>query len=345
MSKMWKVAVIGAGDMGRQHVRGWTLAGHEVVSVTDIDAERVKPLAAEFGIERTYADYKEAVAQPEVEIVSICLPLSLHAPVTIYAAEQGKHVFCEKPLARNFREAAAMEEAVNKASVQFGLGFQRNLSRSIGVVKDWIEEGKLGRPVVCQCDSVAQIRPKRIMHDANGNAGPLMDLGCHYYVMWQTIFQSLPKTVYAHGNVMAKDRKELSHIEKLAIDTAAVTIEYESGDTGIFTVTWGMAPNFKMKSYQDRIYGPNGGIEGGLNNNPKKIMLYEEDQVTEVPLESYASLHKAQFDLFVDALNNGKPAPVSFQAGREVLATTLAIFKSIETGEVIDFASFYKQLV
>lgn len=345
MSKIWKVAVIGAGDMGKSHVSGWKMAGHQVVSITDIDQERAGQIAKEFDVPQTYADYKEAIGQPDVEIVSICLPLSFHAPVTIYAAEQGKHVFCEKPLARNFQEADAMEEAVNKAGVQFGIGFQRNLSRSIWTVRDWIEEGRLGRPVISQCDSVAQIRPKRIMHDANGNAGPLMDLGCHYFIMWQTMFQSLPKTIYARGEIMARDRQELAHIEKLAVDSAVVTIEYESGDIGIFTVTWGMAPNFKMKAYQDRLFGPKGGVEGNLNGNPGKVTLYEEDQVSEVPLEKYKSLHQEQFDRFVDALNTGKAAPTSFKEARDVLATTLAIFKSIETGEVIDFASFYKQLV
>ncbi|MDB5085599.1 MAG: hypothetical protein JWN30_2485, partial [Bacilli bacterium] len=101
---------------------------------------------------------------------------------------------------------------------------------------------------------------------------------------------------------------------------------------------------FKMKGHQDRIYGPRGGAEGGFNNNTKKITLYEEDQVEEISLEAYSSLHKEQFDLFVNALNEGKPAPVSFQAGRDVLAVTLAIFKSIETGQIIDFPAFYKEI-
>ncbi|MDB5084581.1 MAG: hypothetical protein JWN30_1467, partial [Bacilli bacterium] len=247
VGKAWKVAVIGAGDMGNQHVKGWQMAGHEVVSVTDIDTERVNALAQEFNVKHVYADYKEAIASQEVEIVSICLPLALHERITVHAAEQRKHVFCEKPLASNFQEAGRMEEAVKKAGVQFGIGFQRNLSKGITAAKDLVQGGKLGRPVIFHCDGVAQIRPKRIMHDAKGNMGPLMDLGCHYYVMWQTVFGSLPKTVHAYGKVLAKDRPELAQIAELAIDSAVVTIEYESGDIGIFTVTWGMPPQFKMK--------------------------------------------------------------------------------------------------
>ncbi|TNJ66992.1 Gfo/Idh/MocA family oxidoreductase [Paenibacillus hemerocallicola] len=339
MSKIWKVAVIGTGDMGKQHIKGWQLAGHEVVSVTDIDLQRARELATQFNVKQVYQDYKEAIVDRDVEIVSVCLPLALHAPVTIFAAEQGKHIFCEKPLARNFREVADMEEAVRKAGVQFGLGLQRNLSVGVQTARQYVQEGRLGRPVIFHNDSLAQIRPKRVMHDADGNGGPLMDLGCHYYIMWQTVFASRPKTVYARGQLLAKDREELAHIAKLAYDTAQVTIEYETGDVGIFTVSWGLPPGVKLKAHVDRLYGPKGGLEGGFNNNAAKLTFYDGDQVSELHLESYASLHNEQFRLFVDALNEGKPAPVGFEAGKDVLALTLAIFRSIETGEVIDFGS------
>lgn len=343
MSKSWKVAVIGSGDMGKQHVKGWQAAGHEVVSITDIDASRASALAQECGVPTVYQDYKEAIAEPNVEIVSICLPLAFHAPVTIFAAEAGKHIFSEKPLARNPEESAAMEAAVRKAGVRFGLGFQRNLSQGVHKAKELVQAGTLGRPVFFECDSVAEIRPKRIMHDANGNMGPLMDLGCHYFIMWQTVFQSTPKSVYARGKVLAKERPELAHIQELAIDSAVVTVEYESGDVGVFTVTWGMPPKFKMKAREDRLFGPKGGISGGFNSNPSKLNLYIEDGVEELPLVTYKSLHKEQFDRFVQALEGqGEPA-AAFREGNDILLLTLAIFKSIETGEVIDFKAFCKE--
>jgi predicted dehydrogenase len=109
MEKSMKIAVIGAGAMGRQHVKAWKLAGHEVVSIADLDMKLSKKLAEEFGVEKIYGDYRKAVEDPSIDIVSICLPLAMHAPVTVYAAENGKHIFCEKPLARSFEEVAQME--------------------------------------------------------------------------------------------------------------------------------------------------------------------------------------------------------------------------------------------
>src|SRR5690554_167263 len=96
--KVYNIAVIGSGDMGKLHVKAWKLAGHQVVSVTDVDTARAQELADQFEVPKVYSDYKESIHVDEIDVVSICLPLVFHAPVTIYAAEMGKHIFCEKPL-------------------------------------------------------------------------------------------------------------------------------------------------------------------------------------------------------------------------------------------------------
>jgi predicted dehydrogenase len=129
--------VLGAGDMGRRHVRAWSALGHQVCSVTDVDQRRAHELAQEHGVARVHADYREAVADPEPEIVSISLPLALHAPATVAAARHGKHVVCEKPLCRTPAEADQMEAAVRDAGVHFGLGLQRNLAEGVGLLRRW----------------------------------------------------------------------------------------------------------------------------------------------------------------------------------------------------------------
>jgi len=330
--------------MGRHHADGWKRAGHEVVSVTDIDTNRANSLARDFGIKRVYGNYRDALDDKETEIIAICLPLSFHAEIAVEAAKRSKHIFCEKPMAGSFEESLSVEKAVHEAGVQYGLGFQRNLSKGVLKAQELVQSGRLGRPVVFHCDSVMEIRPKRIMHDADGNMGPVMDLGCHYYTMWNSVFQSQPKTVHAIGKVLAKDRTELSHIPRLAVDSAIVTVEYESGDVGLFTVTWGMPPRFKMKSAVDRIYGPKGGLEGYFNHNTDHLAFFEEDGEEEIELDVYPSLHEEQFRLFTEALDAGEPAPVGIREGQAALALTLSIFQSIETGLAVDFPAFREEL-
>ena len=329
-----KIAVLGAGDMGGRHVRAWSTLGHQVVSVTDIDTARTREMAELHGVPRVYCDYREALADPEPEIASICLPLALHAPATVLAARHGKHVITEKPLCRTLVEADEMEAAVRSAGVQFGLGLQRNLAQGVVLLRDWAAEGRFGRPMVFSSDLLQEVRPKRIMHDRNGNNGPLTDAGCHYYMLWQTVFRSKPRMVYAQGRILASERPELRHINQLAIDTAVVTIEYESGDLGTFTVSWGLPAGFQLKGRPDRIVGPKGGAEGAVN---RRLTLYEADRTEQVDIEP-RDLHLVELALFVEAVHGGAPFPTGFSEGRQMLAVTQAILRSIETGQPMPVA-------
>src|SRR5690606_39594200 len=83
------------------------------------------------------------------------------------------------------------------------------------------------RPLVFSSDLMQEVRPKIAMHDNNGNKGPIMDACCHYFFMWQTVFQSKPKRVYARGGIIAKDRPEIAHFQELAIDTGLITVRSE----------------------------------------------------------------------------------------------------------------------
>lgn len=331
MPKRFKVAVVGAGEMGGEHITGWTLAGHEVVSIADVDLARARALAATRAIPHAYADYRASVADPAVDIVSICTPLAWHAPVAIAAAAQGKHVFCEKPLARSLAEARAMEEALTRSAVQFGLGFQRNLAAGVAMLRQWAQEGRFGRPLVFSSDLLQEVRPKFAMHDRQGNNGPIMDVGCHYYLLWQTVFQSTPTTVYAQGRVLAKDRPELAHLVDPAIDTAVITVAYASGDLASMTVSWGLAQHCKLRGRPDRLFGPQGGAEGDVN---KSLTVYQGDQVETFEFVPQ-NLHQKEFSLFADALERGQPAPIGLRQGKEMLALTEAIFTSLETGHVV----------
>jgi predicted dehydrogenase len=330
-----RVAVIGTGAMGAKHVQAWQTAGHEVVSVTDIAAPRAKEIADQYGVSQIFTDYREALSQDDVDIADVCLPLAFHAPVAIYAAEQGKHVFCEKPLARSLEEGEAMEEAVRRAGVQFGIGFQRNLSEGVRRLTEWAQSGKFGRPLLFSSELLQEIRPKRSMHDANGNMGPIVDACCHDFLMWQTVFQSKPKKVYARGGILAKDSPDLAQFAELAIDTAAIVIEYESGDIGEMTVSWGLPPGTQLKGWPDRIIGPLGGAVGKANIGAGRLMLYEGGSAQEFALPKQDLLAE-EFRLFTAAIEQGKPSPAGIEEGRRMLVLSLAVLESIRSGEIIE---------
>src|SRR5439155_8928324 len=116
MSQTLRAGIIGGGGPGGAHARGYAAAGgFKVVAVADLIPERRKKIMAECGATREYADAKDLILDPEIDVVSVCLPNMLHAPMTIRALRAGKHVLCEKPPAMTSGEAQKMAKAADKA--------------------------------------------------------------------------------------------------------------------------------------------------------------------------------------------------------------------------------------
>ncbi len=103
---MIKVGIVGAG-IGRLHAMGYGKCPDvQIKTICDVDSDRAKCFAQEFGVESTITDYVEMMQDPQIQAVSVCTPNSFHAPVAIAAFQTGKHVLCEKPLALNAQEGA-----------------------------------------------------------------------------------------------------------------------------------------------------------------------------------------------------------------------------------------------
>jgi predicted dehydrogenase len=101
-----KIGIIGVG-IGQAHIRGYK-ATHsaEIVALCDLDTERAQKVAQDTGIEdvQIFSDHRAMLDSAEIDAVSVCLPNSFHAPVSIDCLKAGKHVLCEKPLAMNAKE-------------------------------------------------------------------------------------------------------------------------------------------------------------------------------------------------------------------------------------------------
>ncbi len=260
------VCIVGAGTMGRNHARAWaSVPEAQIVAIADVDDARAHDLAAEYGVERIFTDYRQAADRPEVQIVSVCVPAYFHPEVTIFAAEHGKHVLCEKPIALTTEKAMAMIDAGRSNRTRLGIGFQL---RHLQTTKDLIRllgEGVIGRPVMWVYSFAMPIRPKLAMHDMlTGNGGPVVDFCPHRFDLWRIAFQSEPISVEAQGLVLARDRPELRGLGQLAMDTASLMVRYQSGDVGALTITWGLPPGVSGGGLAE-IWGPKGLIQPELD--------------------------------------------------------------------------------
>ena len=131
MSGKLKVGIIGTGIIGKGHISGYQSMSNDVdiVAIADINEAEAQHVAQENGISHVFSDYHDLLRIDEIDSVDVCLPNFLHAPVTIDALEAGKHVYCEKPMAKTGTEAQAMYDTAQrtgkKLSVQMGTVFSR----------------------------------------------------------------------------------------------------------------------------------------------------------------------------------------------------------------------------
>lgn len=152
-----QVAIIGAGGwMGRAHTMGFrnqsVLFGSEPAvpvlhTVVDVDEDACQELVARFGARQGSTDWRTVIADPEIDLVDICLPNNLHYEVAEAAIAAGKHVYCEKPLTMTAGEAKALADAAEarKVVTMVGHNFPRNPAHAIA--RDFIERGELGEIV------------------------------------------------------------------------------------------------------------------------------------------------------------------------------------------------------
>ena len=175
-------------------------AGAELIAIASRTEERAKSWAVKHGVSRAYGNYDALLADPEIDAVYIPTPPSMHAEWTIKAAEHGKHVLCEKPLAANAVEAVAMAEACAKNNVQLMDGVMWVHHKRTDEMKKIIDDGTLGRlrrvtaAFTFNWDTIPQnnIRAKKEL--AGGSLG---DLGyyCVRAILWA--FGDMPTRVFA----------------------------------------------------------------------------------------------------------------------------------------------------
>ena len=151
--KTVNVAIIGTKFMGKAHSNAWTSAPKffkvglkPVLKVAcGQDVASTREFAETWGWEETETDWKKVVERPDIDIIDVSIPTYLHKDIVVAAAQNGKQIFCEKPVATSFAEAKEMYEAAEKAKVLHYLNHNYRRTPAIAFARKMIEEGKLGQ--------------------------------------------------------------------------------------------------------------------------------------------------------------------------------------------------------
>jgi predicted dehydrogenase len=177
-----KIGLIGAGRQGKRRTEALRQSGDSLVIVADINQAAAESLAQNFGCKAT-TQWEEIVEQKEIEAVLICTPPDSHASISIAAMSWGKHVFCEKPLARNPEEAKQMMEVAQRTGMKLKCGFNLRFHPGIRQARKWFDEGVMGELNFIRCRYGIMARPDyttdwRAKVEIAGG-GEMLDRGVH----------------------------------------------------------------------------------------------------------------------------------------------------------------------
>jgi predicted dehydrogenase len=234
--KQLRWGLIGCGDIARKRVAPSLrdLPECDLVAVSRRRAELAEAFASEFGARKWYQDWQEMLHDDEIDAIYIASPVRWHAPQAIAAADAGKHVLCEKPMALNVSECDSILAACRANNVKLGVAYYRHFYALIERIKSLIQAGEIGVPVVAQINAFEWFNPTPEnprawlldKHEAGG--GPMFDFGCHRLEVLMNILGPIAEVTAVNVNAVFKREVE---------DTAIAILKFERGTSGILTVT------------------------------------------------------------------------------------------------------------
>ncbi|MDQ2998821.1 MAG: Gfo/Idh/MocA family oxidoreductase [Chloroflexota bacterium] len=189
MTDKVKVGGIGVGQIGKRHVAGYAaMPNVEIVAVAETNAAEVERAAGEHGIARSFTNFRDLLALPEIQAVDVCLHNNFHTPVSIAAMQAGKDVFCEKPMAGTYIDALHMYEAAQKLGRRLGIQMVTVFNQECKTARRLIDAGALGRLYYGRAVAFRRRgRPyvdgygtSNFVQKATSSGGALIDLGIYY---------------------------------------------------------------------------------------------------------------------------------------------------------------------
>ena len=304
--------LIGCGDIARKRVAPALrdLADCELVAVSRADAVRAESFAAEFGARRWHADWRELVGDPEVEAVYVATPVHLHVEQAVAAAEAGKHVLCEKPLALSVAECERMNAAADSSGVLLGVTYYRRFYPAVERIGEILKSGEIGVPVVAQMNAFERFDPgpehprRWLLEKSLSGGGPMFDFGCHRIEVLLGLFGVAEGVRGLAGNVLFPREVE---------DTACALIRFERGTQAVLSVT------HAAREPQDtlEIFGSEGSIHVDvLNEGRLRIKTKGGERVEVHP--PHANLHQPLIEDFARAVAEGRRPRVDGRVGQAV---------------------------
>ncbi len=320
-----KVGLVGAGYIAASHAGGYAADPRaELAYVVEPVAEKAAALAATYGV-RPLPDL-EALLASDVEILSICTPSPTHADLAVAALDAGKHVLCEKPVARTLTDGQRIVDAGSHSAGLLMIGHVSRFEPDHRAAYAAVRAGGIGE-VRMMSQSLVGERPRWSeqdwLDDPDQSGGPLVDLAIHSFDYLTWVCGARPVRVHAVGSTGADG----------VVDYALATVRYDSGALALVETSWAQPAGHGLELATE-LTGSAGRITwdyAGTAVGSLKRAGAAPTAISQLGNRGFV----AEIEAFLDAVESGGPSPVPAEDGLLALEVALAATESLETRRVV----------
>jgi predicted dehydrogenase len=359
MDRKVRVAIIGCGGIANgKHIPALSkLDTIELVAFCDIIEERALQAAERVGTTgiRVYTDYKELLKDETIDVVHVCTPNKSHSHITIDALEAGKHVLCEKPMAKTSAEAKLMLEAAKRTGKKLTIGYNNRHRPDSVHLKKICERGDLGEIYYAKAHAIRRRAVPTwgvFLNEEEQGGGPLIDIGTHALdlTLWLTNNYKVKSVV---GNIYHKlgSKKDAANAwgswdpEKFKVeDSAFGFITMQNGATIVIEASWALN-SLDIDEAKSTLCGTEGGadMKDGLRINGEDMgQLYvKKPELSAGGVAFYDGIEESDFvreaRLWIESIINDTDPVVLPEQALVVTEILEAIYESAKTGKTIYF--------
>jgi predicted dehydrogenase len=326
VKKSVRVCMLGAGRVGKLHagnIRRYLPTG-EVSALVDTYPTMLEETGDEFGIEGRFTSLEEALDKAGFDAVVITTPTPTHRKLAVTAAEHGKHVFLEKPMAMNLEECDDIIEACARNGVHLQLGFMRRFDPDFLLANDRIQAGEIGEPMMVKSLTHGPGLPPPWAQDIRTSNGNLAEVNSHDLDAVRWMMGSNISRIYMEtANFKGEERGVTS---ENFYDNLIANLKFESGGIGSIS---GVCPCDYGYDSRMEIIGKKGIMLVGELKGRAVTVGVDRDTGLVTPIfrrwpERFYLAYIHELEHFFDCILNDRTPKVSGEDGRQALAAVLA---------------------
>jgi myo-inositol 2-dehydrogenase/D-chiro-inositol 1-dehydrogenase len=320
MPERVRVALIGAGRIGQRHAA--TLASAipraDLAVIADVHGPSAEALAGRVRCESWTADPATVLADPSIDAIVIASSTDSHAPLIVGAAEAGKQIFCEKPIALDLEATDRALDAVDRASVRLQMGFQRRFDKAYATAKALIDEGALGRIEAIR-DTMRDPGPApRAYLETSG--GLYRDMTIHNFDCVRWMMNAEVTELFAMGSAIVDPLfQELGDI-----DTSVISLRFAGDALGVIDNSRRSGFGYDVRT---EVFGSEGALMIGYSRDTPMLRLdgkgIHSDHIHWF-LERFDQAYIDELKVFADSIVEDTPPPVDGNDARAAMALAYA---------------------